>query len=201
MVRSKRSFLSNAAVFVVAVVVPTTLVAACDGDAYNERKFGGTAGLTGKVVPDPVYPGNATATGDGGSTSTSTLCNGGPTVSDPACVQKWSEIFTKYVKGTWKCSDVACHLPAASGKPPFDPPISADDAKKAWESLVAYKLQNKRYIDPCTKTPENSAINCNLAGSCTPKMPETSLGVTALAATTAEMDEVNKWLACGAPNN
>jgi hypothetical protein len=32
-------------------------------------------------------------------------------------------------------------------------------------------------------------------------MPETSLGVTAQLAVTAEMDEVNKWLACGAPNN
>jgi hypothetical protein len=199
--RTTKRLFSNAGFLAAVTLLAAALAPACSEDAYNERKFGGTAGLTGKVVPDPVYPGNATATGDGGSTSTSTLCNGGPTVSDDKCVQKWGDIFTKYVKGTWKCSDVACHLPAASGKAPYDPPISATDAKKAWESLVAYKLQNKRYIDPCTKTPENSAMNCNLAGSCTPQMPQTGVGVAAAAATTAEMDEVNKWLACGAPNN
>jgi hypothetical protein len=200
MVRSKR-LISNAGVLAAATILAAALAPACNDDAYNETKFGGPAGLQGKLVPEPVFGGGAAPSGEGGSTATATLCNGGPTVSDPACVQKWSDIFTKYVKGTWKCSDVACHLPAASGKPPFEPPISADDAKKAWESLVAYKLANKRYIDPCTKTPETSAMNCNLAGSCPPKMPETSLGVAALAATPAELDEVNKWLACGAPNN
>jgi hypothetical protein len=202
MVRSPQSrrFVPNA-VLVAVAIVPLVLVPACSDDAYNETKFGGTGGLASKRVPDPFYPGTAVGGGDGGTTSTATLCNGGPTVSDDKCVQKWSEIFTKYVKGTWKCTDVACHQPAAGGKPPFDPPISNDDAKKAWESLVAHKMANKRYLDPCTKTPENSAINCNLVGSCKPQMPETSLGVTAQPAVAAELDEVNKWLACGAPNN
>jgi hypothetical protein len=195
-----RRALSNAGVLAAAALAVVALVSACNDDAYNETKFGAPAGLAGSPLPDPAFVGTSTA-GDGGGTSTATLCNGGPTVSDPACVQKWSDIFTKYVKGTWKCNDTQCHLPSANGAAPFAPPISADDAKKAWESLVAYKLANKRYIDPCTKVPEDSAINCNLAGSCTPKMPETSLGVAAVAATPAEMDEVNKWLACGAPNN
>lgn len=192
---SKTGVLATAALLLAAVAP------ACG--SIDETKFGAPTGLASKPLPDPLYAGAVTPAGDAGVTPTSTLCNGGPTVSDPNCVQKWSDIYAKYVKatGTWKCADAQCHQPAGSGNPPFPPSISNDDPKKAWESLVAHKLANKRYIDPCTKTPENSAMNCNLVGTCTPQMPQTGTGVSVGAATTAELTEVNLWLACGAPNN
>jgi hypothetical protein len=161
------------------------------GCTVPETNYGAPSSLGPKTVPDPTYP---AAAPDAGEVNLSTLCSGKPPASDPGCAVKWPAFYEKYVKaaGTWNCADANCHGEGPQGRTPQVPAIPADPAK-AYDSLVQHKVTGKRYINPCSKNPDDSSFLCNVTGGCGPVMPPAG-GVTP-----AQLDELKAWLTCGAP--
>jgi hypothetical protein len=63
-------------------------------------------------------------------------------------------------------------------------------------------VNSEPYINACSTDPSQSAILCNLAGSCPPAMPVAGDGVTpTVPASPESIENLKTWLACGAPFN
>ena len=191
---------------VYAVGTFSLIVAAGLGCTDNATKYGDSNGLAGKHIPSPVNTGAPT---DDAATMTGPtlkdLCMGQGPVDGGACAVSWSTtIYPKYISaaGTWKCADANCHGPGAAQLPSI-----SDDVAKAYLSLATYlgsgatSFARKAYINPCSIDPATSALDCNIKGSCTPKMPVTGASVASAGATAAEIADVDTWLKCGAPFN
>ena len=126
------------------------------------------------------------------------------------CAVKFSTDVFPIFEATAKCSDAACHAPAAA-QPPA---MTAGDAATTYQVLIAHKFleeQDDAYIVPCD--PMASKMMCNLKldpvwgtnmfGSCAPRMPKVSQ-MDAVDDKPLSLDELTKiadWITCGAPNN
>jgi hypothetical protein len=184
--KTSRSFSSAQLLAAFVVVVVPLAVIACGSE--DDTRYGGPAGLSGKRVA-PI-PGTPAASG----TAPSSACDAG------ACAVSFQQtIFAKYMaaSGTWKCADSSCHGAGSSQ----DPSIDGTNAQAAYNSLTAYtELQGEPYIAACATDPSASAIDCNLKGACS-QMPQAGAGVNAAQPTAAELQDLDTWLACGAPFN
>lgn len=164
----------------------------------ERTSYGPAESLGPRKFPDPQ---GGTTANDAGGTAPSSLCDGGGPIDGGACDTSWQrDIFGPMLSttGTMKCaSGITCH--GAGGN---SPTIDNADAAKAWAQLANYTsatLNGKHYLDVCSKgDPNTSAMHCNLRGACGTQMPETPTGAPATADQLATID---KWLACGAPNN
>jgi hypothetical protein len=180
---SRSHFVQIVGAFVV-VLVP--IIVACGSE--DDTRYGGPAGLAGKRVAPITTATSAVAQGS------STSCDAG------ACAVSFTQtIYGKYMvaSGTWKCADSSCHGAGSTQEPSID----GTSAQNAYNSLTTYTdLQGEPYIAACATNPSDSAMDCNLKGSCS-QMPQEGAGVGAAAPTAAELADLDTWLACGAPFN
>ena len=181
------------------VLAGAGVFAACGGE--TDTQYGPPGGLRGAKLPDPT--GTTTGTtppADGGKPPTDAGM-GGDVVTMNCAVSFKTQIYpSMQPAGTWKCSAGLCH----GGTTP--PTISATDATAAYTSLKAYTISAgmgpKPYFNPTSTDPSQSTFECNLKGACgAGQMPIPGGGGGAVAATAAELANVDTWVKCGAPNN
>ncbi|WP_394847219.1 hypothetical protein LZC95_07090 [Pendulispora brunnea] len=181
-----------ATLFATLVASALASVTACLPE-QERTTFGPAEALGPRPFPNPE-PGNG-AGGGGGPPDPGQICGGQGPIDAGDCTAKWSEIFAKTIagSGTLACGKGGCH-----SKNSTPPEISADNAGTAWQQLTNYKISASRggkpYINPCTKTPAESSIGCNLDNKCG-QMPPGG-GITA-----DELAKINEWVQCGSPNN
>ena len=191
-----------------AALLAFAFAALAPGCIPEEQKtlYGGPEGLAGRQLPKPLNP---TGPQDASTTAPGACPDGGQPLAGTGCTVSWkNDIFT-YLKATGHCGDTGCHQPGGQ-TPAFD----VNSADNAYNSLAAYTSSTfqpagKRYIDPCSTTPEDSAITCNLTplpgggkAACEPLMPLTTTGGTvADPAGDFLTNKLPTWLKCGAPNN
>ena len=194
--RSKNNFLALAAGILTGTAALVAAVSGCMQDISTS--YGSPTGLKGRDVPDASHPGTALLP-DAGSVNTTTVCNGaGPINPDGGgCTVSWSkDIYPKMAAGqSLDCADGNCHGAGSATLPS----IPGDNATTAWNSLANYidPGSPKPYVDICSKNADDSAFKCNLSGAClSAKMP-----LPPGAATQDDLDKINSWLSCGAPNN
>ncbi len=168
------------------------LAASCTADQVN---FGEPEGLAGRKVPEPRFA-TPPSPHDAGPVDLVTICapKTPPTIEgDCKTNADWRTVIYPNLKNSWNCANAGCHSPGSK-----DPTVDTSDAgaTATWAALVAYKIGEKRYVDPCSVDPNDSAIMCNLTfsqGKCGTPMPQAqTLGA-------ADKDAVEKWLKCGAP--
>ena len=167
------------------------IVWACGGEI--ETKFGGPNALSKeKAPPDPnkLGPGGVDGSLGDASPLNCTPIDGG------TCLIKWSTDLVPLMKddGGWGCGKGgSCHGGAAS------PPINANNPTEAYGQLRTYTgIRNQAYINPCSKDPNASTFTCNLTGA-----PNTcgSLMPKGIATVATDMQKLDTWIKCGAPNN
>jgi hypothetical protein len=182
------------------------VIAACGGPP--DTSYGPPNGISGKTPPEPSStstsgPGSHAdggsgtqppAGGDSGAPPTGGMdSGGGPQPSN--CSVKWStQVFPLFkAAGAGQCASGACHGGSAT------PTILDGDSAATYATLTGYTINGKPYI-ATTGAPADSTIECNLgiAGATCgiAKMPASPgiLGST-------ELQTINNWLKCGAPQN
>src|SRR5579883_453894 len=228
--RTDRRF-AAACVSAVSAALACAAVAAVGCSSVDSTNFGPPGGLTGKKLPLPSDTGDASGGGSsssggaasssgssggvsssGGSTSSGggASSSGGSSSGPPAdggsgdaaaraCSVSWSsQIFPSMgATGKWKCADSNCH----GG---FQSPRITTDAGATYTTLAAYTLtqgpQHVAYIVPGNTDPTKSGIECNMSGSsCGPQMPITTGGAS--LPTQQDIQTIDTWVRCGAPNN
>lgn len=181
----------------------SALVSGCVTE-QERTPYGPPSILGSRKLPDPegvTTPGTPPPAEDG------TAACGTPVEPDPGCTVSWKTDLFPLLRddpsngATMKCSNSgACHGEPATQEPVF----SNDDASLALKQLAAFTKASlggtaKPYINVCSKDPEASSINCNLAGACGLAMPQG--GVGSIQPSSEFMDKLKTWLACGAPDN
>jgi hypothetical protein len=182
----------------VFVAVPVAVIA-CGSE--DDTRYGGPAGLSGKKVA-PV----ATTTTTAATGTVSPCTDGGVSTLDGSagCTVSWSQtIWGKYINGTWQCTNANCHGPQGSaGTSTNSPTIDGTNATNAYIALAAWTgINSEPYINGCSTDPGTSAMDCNLNAACSPTMPQAGAGVSPPGPTPQEIEDVETWLKCGAPNN
>lgn len=172
----------------------------------QKTNYGGPEGLYGKELPKPV---NVPSGSDSGI-APGGCADGGKPLASTNCAVSWKTDIFPVMKAQMHCGDQGCHMPQNPRSAGQQPAIDPNDPVDAYNSLVAYtssKFPGKQYIDPCTTTPESSAILCNLTSlpgggkaACDPLMPLTTTGGQVADQTFLDT-KLRVWLACGAPNN
>lgn len=132
------------------------------------------------------------------------VTSGGNCVPDPACDFSFRDDVLPVLIEKAKCSAAGCHETAIGG---FAFPESAGEARAA---LLGYTFQGvDRYLAPCE--PDRSKLLCNLNlgagvegpfGACGSPMPKLLADATDdQPLSLADLDAVEGWVACGAPDN
>lgn len=167
---------------------------ACGGEA--DTVYGPPGGLRNAHLPDPTGTSTGTTPPADGGAPPSDGGTAGDTGTTACTVSFKTTIYPRMTTGSWKCANAQCH----GGNTP--PAISATDATAAYNSLKAYVINGKAYINPASTDPAQSSFECNLKGTCgAAAMPIPGGGGGATAATAAEIADVDTWLKCGSPNN
>jgi hypothetical protein len=173
------------------------IVAACTTDyqkGLDDPLFGAPNALAGQKQPGPT---SEMTTGDGGggrSGAPACVGAGGTLVDGGTC-----EVTFKAILETFRaanCQAAGCH---GGTSPPNQPRINPDDPNGMWAEFAAFKLSNgKLYINPCSTDPAQSTIGCNvdLAKPCGSQVMPIGTGLPANV-----VQDIDKWLKCGAPNN
>jgi hypothetical protein len=188
------------AALVVVVTLPfvATFVGASTSCTDETVSFGLANGLRGRTPNDVV--------GEGGTTSSSGgpeaggACTPPPDAGDAgANCPTFTTMFKNYFAptGEWKCGQAGCHNAANLGG---QQPAGMDDQNSTYDVLKntakVAAAPNLPYIRPnCVGTNE-SAILCNIAKTpqpCGTPMP------SGIPLSDASVQELAKWVACGAP--
>ena len=169
---------------------------ACTTD-YQQGKddvaYGGPNALEGKQPPGTsidVGANNEAGASSGGTVTCGMQIDGG------TCAVTFSgDIMTAWTAAN--CSLVSCH---GGATPVNQPPIDTMNAKTTWNTLQAFTISSGLpYINPCSTDPTASAVAANMLADPGAKggshMPQSS------QLPQADIDKINTWVACGAPNN
>lgn len=145
------------------------------------------------------------AQGVGGSTggTAGTGGTGGACEVDPACAVKFGTDVFPVLDTTSKCADAGlCH---GNGMSPGGLALEAGNAADYHGALTSFVLADGgKYVVPCD--PGNSKLLCNLKvsdgdnphGEC----GKATMPVAAAdAPTLAQLQAIEDWIECGAPNN
>ena len=172
-----------------AAAATLPLAAGCSLDA--DSRFGNPSGLSRTNLPSPPVLEGGTVR-DGGLS----FDGGGPIDGGPCLISFNKDIWPLMsAAGAWACADSGCH-----GGTALNPYIN--DAPSAYQNLVAFKIKNKPYINPCTTDPNQSTFVCNLQGTCgNQAMPIPDVTKNRTLAIATDIGKVNTWLQCGAPFN
>jgi hypothetical protein len=126
------------------------------------------------------------------------LCDGGVTVNPTReCkVSFQRDIYPKMsASGSWGCARDGCHG-SNNGVVPI---ITDEDVNGSGWRLAQYSVNGKSYVNPCSRSPDDSALLGNLSSPATDGM---HMPPQALVPTPDElMSLVAPWIACGAPFN
>ncbi|MBK9265199.1 MAG: hypothetical protein IPM54_36135 [Polyangiaceae bacterium] len=129
---------------------------------------------------------------------------------DAGCAVSFANNVFPILETKAKCSDAACHAPAAAQPPAMTP----SDAAATLQVLLAHKFLEEEadaYIVPCD--PMASKMMCNLKldpaegmnmyGKCAPTMPKVSAldAVDDAPLSLMELNTIAEWISCGAPDN
>jgi hypothetical protein len=129
---------------------------------------------------------------------------------DAGCAVSFANNVFPILETKAKCSDAACHAPAAAQIPV----MTAGDAATTLQVLLGHKFLEEAadaYIVPCD--PMASKIMCNLKldpvdgtntfGKCAPTMPKVSAldMVDDAPLSLIELNTIAEWITCGAPDN
>jgi hypothetical protein len=131
--------------------------------------------------------------GGGGSTSTGTTCQ-----ADPACAVSFATDIFPVLNGQAQCAGGGlCHGNGGGGI------TMTADAASFFQVLTTLQMATGKYVVPCD--PASSQILCNLQVSDGPANPDACGAVMPVAAadgpTTAQLKDIEDWIACGAPDN
>lgn len=165
------------------------------------------AGLTGcasEEIPKYGDPARvAGGAGGGGSGAGGSGAGGSTCEVDASCAVSFTDDIFPVLDGKAGCAGTSgCH---ADGKGSLT--LLAGDADSYYDGLTAYQINNApavgKYIVPCD--PAASFLPCNLKVS-DGANPHTACGSTMpLVATNAptleELQDIEDWIACGAPKN
>jgi hypothetical protein len=170
-----------------AVACAGGILVACDLEV--DTNYGPHSGLQKSNLPNPPAP-DAAPVGDGGAPC-------GMPVEAGACSVSYSkDIWTK-MSSTWGCSNAACHGAMVNQ------PYNLDNQQDAYNNLTQFQIGGLYYFNPCSTNPDASAFVCNTSspacGTGQMPFPNTSLMTGPLS--TSDMQLVQTWVACGAPNN
>ncbi|WP_394836873.1 hypothetical protein LVJ94_08190 [Pendulispora rubella] len=185
-----------ASVFATLVAGSFAIMTGCLPD--QERTSYGPAEGGKRQFPAPE-PGNGAPAGDGGTPDPGQICgSSGPIDAGPCRVSWKTQIFPSLAAtGSLGCGKTSCHNAGGTS-----PTISAENATDAWNQLVAHSFskdpkKDKKYINPCSVDPDDSAILCDLDGqkTCGKGMPPGSGG------SPDDVKNITDWVKCGSPNN
>jgi len=183
--------------FVALAALAELTLAACSSEPNTN--YGPPNGLRNVVFPgggtSPPPPPPPPPPGDGGTAD-------GGEGGVAACAVSWkTDIYPlMQTTGTWKCATAgSCHNGGVQ------PAIDPTNATTTYNTLVAYTgVNNLPYIAPNQTDPTKSTFECNISpapATCSIIMPQVSATIGSMAATAAEIQKVDTWIKCGAPNN
>lgn len=155
-----------------------------------DSRFGNPSGLKHDNLP------SAPVAEAGASFDASAVCEGG-TPPDAGCTVSYTKDIWPMMAatGVWKCADSNCH-----GGTALNPYIN--DPASAYANLIAYKINGKPYVNPCTTDPSKSTFVCNLDGTCGQQaMPVPDSSKNLMPAVATDIGKVRSWMQCGAPFN
>ena len=201
----KLSRMRRAALASLILVSSAALVAvACTTDyqlGKNDPNFGDPNALAGQKQPGAStevasIPG-AEGGGAGGGSTIACVATGGTVLDGGPCTVSFkNDVLPALGRST--CTQTSCH---GGTTPPSPPRIEPSDAPAMWPLFASFKMNTGGlpYINPCSTDKTKSGIACNLyaTGYCGVQMP---LGGTP-ATPQADIDKIEQWIACGAPNN
>jgi hypothetical protein len=157
----------------------------------DDPAFGDPNALAGQRPPGASSENGSS----GGSVGAACVKAGGKLVEAGTCnVSLKDGVLNEFGKAG--CASTACH---GGTTPLYEPRIEPGDGPAMWEEWQKFTLSNgKPYINPCSTTPADSTIACNVNGGtpCGSLMPK---GTTGLTPNIVQLIET--WVACGAPNN
>lgn len=174
---------------------------ACTTDyqkGLEDPNYGAPNALAGQAPPSPFDP---KIKGDAGGTSQT----GKPSCGEPAeggttpCTVTFTEILQEFSStSTLACAATSCH---GGATPVAEPKIALEDPAGTWVAFEKFQIseQGKRFVNPCSLDPAQSAILCNLkkaGGGCGTLMP---LGSGQAA--DPLLQKIEAWIKCGSPNN
>ncbi|MEZ4302383.1 MAG: hypothetical protein R3B70_46075 [Polyangiaceae bacterium] len=151
----------------------------------------------------PNFGDPAQVAGGVGGGSTGTTGSGGKCEVDAQCSVSFKDDIFPFLDGTANCAASGCH---ADGQGNLI--LEAGDAAGYYDALVAYQLDNPpdvgAYVVPCS--PAQSKILCNLKVSDLADNPNGACGVTMPIVAKngpneAQLQAIEDWIACGAPDN
>ncbi len=181
------------------VVVLSVLAGVCADVGCGSEvtpNYGPAHGLNGTPA-NLVNPQQQVDAGNAGEDAAIVICDGGV----PLCTVHWSaDIFPKMMStGAWKCANASCHGGVT-------PPRMTDDAMATYAALTSFNgtdSTGKYYIVPCNTDTTVSQIECSLSatGTCGHLMPLTANPPGATPLSPADLQLIDSWVKCGAPNN
>jgi hypothetical protein len=162
----------------------------------------GAPGCASEEIPKYGAPAQVEGTGGGGTGGNT---GGGPVCDeDPACAVGFAADVLPTLDVTAKCSEGAlCH--GTDGSSPGGLTLETGNAASYYDALIDFVLEDGgNYIVPCD--PAASKILCNLQVSDGPN-PHGECGKAAMpvssadAPSLAQLNDIEAWIECGAPNN
>lgn len=184
-----------------AMTAPLVLAAfaACTTDyqkGLDDPRYGPPNALAGQRQPGPSSENAADGGGAGGGNTDQPVCvaNGGTLLDGGPCTVSFAnDVLPAFGRST--CATPGCH----GGVTPANlPRVEPSEAPAMWTEFAGFTLSDgKPYINPCSKDKTQSAIGCNLYanGACGVHMP---IGGQL---DQADIDKIEQWVECGAPNN
>lgn len=178
------------------LVFSCLIVAACTTDyqlGKDDVSYGGPNALQGKQPPGTSID---TSDDGGGTSSGGNTLKCGTQIDGGTCAVSWKTDII----GAWStanCSSTACH----GGPTPINQPsIDTTNATTTWMNLEAFTISTGLpYINPCSVDPTASAIGANMLAD--PGATGGSHMPQAGQLAQADIDKINMWVICGAPDN
>ncbi len=145
--------------------------------------YGAPNSLEGKEAPRPPVTGPGAGTGQ---------CTPDKYVNGTSTVSFKNDIMPLLGDGKGGCSTTNCHGGGTAPKITKDP-------NETYQSMISYKVQGVLYVNPCAKDKAQGKLACNMRGDqgCGTKMPF----APGVAPAAADLDNIDKWQADGAPLN